>query len=61
MIGVQCSGSMQAALKSPDRGVADPESASGAYLTRDPDLDMGFGISFFLISDPGTIFWVKNN
>jgi hypothetical protein len=45
---------MQAALKSSvRRGVADPESASGAYLTRDPDL--GFRISF-LITDPRSRF-----
>ncbi len=33
-----CSSSMQAVLKSPDRGVADPDPGIGAFLTLDPNL-----------------------
>ncbi len=44
---MQCSGLMQVALKSPDRGVADPGRGSGAFF----DPGYGSGINFFQVTD----------
>ncbi len=45
-----CSNSTQAALKPPDRGVADPDPGSDALILN-PDLGFGICFSFFFL-DP---------